>query len=247
MIAIRVFVEAAIDFPEEEIDFLADSALRQKLYALSADLREFLATAQQGALLRDGITLVLAGKPNAGKSSILNALAGQETAIVTSIAGTTRDVLREKINLDGIPLNIVDTAGLRETEDVVEQQGVIRAWNEIEKADAILYVVDCAIQAVKAWSSCGQNILPVFRNSNTTLLVFLISKIYLKITAMEFDLNDNAIGVSAKTGEGLSNLKHLILSSVGYQHQAEGVFSARRRHLSAIVRLPIWYVMAYSN
>ena len=235
MIAIRVFVEAAIDFPEEEIDFLADSALRQKLYALSADLREFLATAQQGALLRDGITLVLAGKPNAGKSSILNALAGQETAIVTSIAGTTRDVLREKINLDGIPLNIVDTAGLRETEDVVEQQGVIRAWNEIEKADAILYVVDCCNTSGESLEQLWPEYFARFSQQQHNIITIFNKQDLLEGPAMEFDLNDNAIGVSAKTGEGLPDLKHLLLSSVGYQHQAEGVFSARRRHLSAIV------------
>ena len=235
MIAIRVFVEAAIDFPEEEIDFLADSALRQKLYTLSADLREFLATAQQGALLRDGITLVLAGKPNAGKSSILNALAGQETAIVTSIAGTTRDVLREKINLDGIPLNIVDTAGLRETEDVVEQQGVIRAWNEIEKADAILYVVDCCNTSGESLEQLWPEYFARFSQQQHNIITIFNKQDLLEGPAMEFDLNDNAIGVSAKTGEGLSDLKHLLLSSVGYQHQAEGVFSARRRHLSAIV------------
>ena len=146
MIAIRVFVEAAIDFPEEEIDFLADSALRDKLYLLRSDLNLFLGTAEQGALLRDGITLVLAGKPNAGKSSLLNALSGQDAAIVTSVAGTTRDVLREKISLNGIPLNIIDTAGLRTTDDLVEQEGVSRAWKEIEKADAILYVVDAVEQ-----------------------------------------------------------------------------------------------------
>ena len=235
MIAIRVFVEAAIDFPEEEIDFLADSALRQKLYTLSADLREFLATAQQGAMLRDGITLVLAGKPNAGKSSILNALAGQETAIVTSIAGTTRDVLREKINLDGIPLNIVDTAGLRETEDVVEQQGVIRAWNEIEKADAILYVVDCCNTSGESLEQLWPEYFARFSQQQHNIITIFNKQDLLEGPAMEFDLNDNAIGVSAKTGEGLPDLKHLLLSSVGYQHQAEGVFSARRRHLSAIV------------
>jgi tRNA modification GTPase len=216
MIAIRVFVEAAIDFPEEEIDFLADKTLRDKLKSLSTDLNGFLATAEQGALLRDGITLVLAGKPNAGKSSLLNALAGQETAIVTAVAGTTRDVLREKINLDGVPLNIVDTAGLRETDDVVEQQGVLRAWGEIEKADAILYVVDATNQGGESLEQIWPEYFKRFSHQPN------------------FYSTDQSIGVSAKTGDGLTDLKQLILRSVGYQQQAESVFSARRRHLSAI-------------
>ena len=234
MIAIRVFVEAAIDFPEEEIDFLADNALRDKLNTLSADLRAFLATAQQGALLRDGITLVLAGKPNAGKSSLLNALAGQETAIVTSIAGTTRDVLREKINLDGVPLNIVDTAGLRETDDVVEQQGVQRAWSEIEKADAILYVIDCCHQNGESLEQLWPEYFSRFSQQHKIISIFNKQDL-LENPELQLNLNDNAVAVSAKTGDGLSDLKQLILSSVGYQQQAEGVFSARRRHLSAIV------------
>ena len=127
IIHIRMYVEAAIDFPEEEIDFLADERLATNLEKLSADLSDTLSRAHQGSLLRDGMTVVLAGKPNAGKSSLLNALAGREAAIVTSVAGTTRDVLREKINLDGMPLHIVDTAGLRESEDEVEQEGIRRA------------------------------------------------------------------------------------------------------------------------
>ena len=177
----------------------------------------------------------MAGKPNAGKSSILNALAGQETAIVTSIAGTTRDVLREKINLDGVPLNIVDTAGLRETEDVVEQQGVIRAWNEIEKADAILYVVDCCNTSAESLEQLWPEYFARFSQQQHNIIRIFNKQDLLKSPAVAFDPNDKAIGVSAKTGEGLSDLKQLILSSVGYQHQAEGAFSARRRHLSAIV------------
>jgi tRNA modification GTPase len=138
MIQLRVYIEAAIDFPEEEIDFLADDSMRRDLSCLAQDLQQIKMSAQQGALLRDGITVVLAGKPNAGKSSLLNALSKQDRAIVTPIAGTTRDVLREKISIDGVPLNIVDTAGLRDTQDRVEQQGVLRAWGEIETADVVL-------------------------------------------------------------------------------------------------------------
>jgi tRNA modification GTPase len=234
MIAIRVFVEAAIDFPEEEIDFLADKTLRDKLKTLSDDLNMFLATAEQGALLRDGITLVLAGKPNAGKSSLLNALAGQETAIVTAIAGTTRDVLREKINLDGVPLNVVDTAGLRETDNVVEKEGVLRAWNEIEKADAILYVVDAANQDSSSLEQLWPEYCERFSCQQHNIISIYNKQDLVQDTELDYLATDKAIGVSAKTGKGLSDLKRLILSSVGYQQQAEGVFSARRRHLSAI-------------
>lgn len=234
MIAIRVFVEAAIDFPEEEIDFLADTALRNKLTMLRADLKAFLATAEQGALLREGITLVLAGKPNAGKSSLLNALAGQDAAIVTDVAGTTRDVLREKINLDGVPLNIVDTAGLRETEDVVEQQGVLRAWGEIEKADAILYVVDAANQDKEPLTSLWPEYFQRFPDKQHNIISIFNKLDLMPECAGAFSSADKSIGVSAKTGAGLSSLKQLILKVVGYKEQAEGVFSARRRHLNAI-------------
>jgi tRNA modification GTPase len=234
MIAIRVFVEAAIDFPEEEIDFLADNALREKLSLLRSDLERFLATAEQGALLRDGINLVLAGKPNAGKSSLLNALAGQEAAIVTDVAGTTRDVLREKINLDGVPLNIVDTAGLRETDDIVEQQGVLRAWGEIEKADAILYVVDAANQDKQPLESLWPEYFQRFPDKQPNIISIFNKQDLLQKDTSAYSTIEKSIGVSAKTGTGLSDLKQLILKAVGYKEQAEGVFSARRRHLSAI-------------
>ena len=236
MIQLRVYVEAAIDFPEEEIDFLADGALRQKLNDLDKDLAAILATAQQGALLRDGITLVLAGKPNAGKSSLLNALAGQDAAIVTEVAGTTRDVLRERINLNGVPLNIVDTAGLRETKDLVEQQGVIRAWQEIEKADAILYVVDVTLSEETGLNSLWPEYFERFPEGHQKIIT-LFNKIDLvKADTHIAQEGENLIRLSAKTGEGLDSLKQQILSAVGYQEQVEGVFSARRRHLDAIAR-----------
>ncbi|MBT5796515.1 MAG: tRNA uridine-5-carboxymethylaminomethyl(34) synthesis GTPase MnmE, partial [Porticoccaceae bacterium] len=142
MIQVRIFVEAAIDFPEEEIDFLQDKMLAANLDQLSTDLTAVLAQAQQGAILRDGLTVVLAGKPNAGKSSLLNALAGIDAAIVTAVPGTTRDVLRERITLGGLPLNIIDTAGLRDSDDEIEQEGVRRAWKEIANADQVLFVAD---------------------------------------------------------------------------------------------------------
>ncbi|MDG1694162.1 MAG: tRNA uridine-5-carboxymethylaminomethyl(34) synthesis GTPase MnmE [Porticoccaceae bacterium] len=234
MIAIRVFVEAAIDFPEEEIDFLADSTLRDKLYLLRSDLSLFLSTAEQGALLRDGITLVLAGKPNAGKSSLLNALSGQDAAIVTAVAGTTRDVLREKISLNGIPLNIIDTAGLRNTDDLVEREGVSRAWKEIEKADAVLYVVDAVEQQDQSLEQLWPEYFDRFPEGQHNIISIFNKQDLIQQATPISDYGQKAIGVSAKTGDGLNGLKHLILASVGYQEQVEGVFSARRRHLSAI-------------
>ena len=233
MIALRVFVEAAIDFPEEEIDFLADHSLRERLDSLSNDLVEFLSMAQQGALLREGITLVLAGKPNAGKSSLLNALAGEDAAIVTAVAGTTRDVLREKINLDGVPLNIVDTAGLRDTEDEVEQLGVKRAWQEIEKADAILYVIDVSknekTSLDELWPEYSQRF-----SKGQHKIISVFNKVDLVDGLAESENEALSAYLSAKTGAGLDALKQIILDAVGYQNQAEGLFSARRRHLTAI-------------
>jgi tRNA modification GTPase len=235
MIALRVFVEAAIDFPEEEIDFLADVSLRKKLDALSEDLIYFLSMAHQGALLREGITLVLAGKPNAGKSSLLNALAGQDTAIVTAIAGTTRDVLREKINLDGVPLNIVDTAGLRDTEDEVEQQGVKRAWQEIEKADAILYVVDVSSNEKTSLQDLWPEYSQRFAEGQHKI-ISVFNKVDLVDDFENSDAGVSSAYLSAKTGAGLDGLKKIILDAVGYQNQTEGLFSARRRHLAAITQ-----------
>jgi tRNA modification GTPase len=236
MIEARVYVEAAIDFPEEEIDFLADKALRVKLKDLDSDLATILATAQQGALLRDGITLVIAGKPNAGKSSLLNSLAGQYVAIVTDIAGTTRDVLREKINLSGVPLNIVDTAGLRDTQDVVEQQGVKRAWQEIEKADAILYVVDIVESQSTGLDDLWPEYFARFPNSQQKIITLLNKVDLVKDDSHHDQPSQNTISISAKTGSGIEELKQLILNNVGFQEQAEGVFSARRRHLDAIAK-----------
>ena len=144
LIALRTLVEAAIDFPEEEIDFIQEQAVEQQLQALLAQVQTVLATAKQGALLREGMTVVIAGKPNAGKSSLLNCLSGEESAIVTPIAGTTRDVLREHIHLDGMPVHVIDTAGLRETTDIVEQEGVRRAEAAIQTADLILLMIDAS-------------------------------------------------------------------------------------------------------
>jgi len=232
LIRLRTQVEAAIDFPEEEIDFLADTRLRAMLDALQQDFHALLATAQRGQLLRDGLTLVIAGSPNAGKSSLLNALAGYEAAIVTAVPGTTRDVLREHIQIDGMPLHIIDTAGLRDSTDPVEQEGMARARRAIESADRVLLVID---------DQAG------FRPEDVAILDTLPAaiphtRIYNKIDltgrppGMLAGAAAPAVAVSAKTGLGLDVLHAHLKQSSGLGEATAGEFSARRRHLDALRR-----------
>jgi tRNA modification GTPase len=234
MIQLRIYVEAAIDFPEEEIDFLADANLRANLASLQAELGQILSRAQQGSLLREGMTMVLAGKPNAGKSSLLNALAGNETAIVTPVAGTTRDVLREKINLGGLPLNIVDTAGLRDTSDEIEQEGVRRAWAEIEKADVILFVADITETDKPDLQAIWPEYFVRYPNARQPVILVLnkIDRCGQQPGAVKG--RDGTFALSAKHKQGINQLTTHLQQVAGYQDQAEGVFSARRRHLDAL-------------
>jgi len=227
LIELRTYVEAAIDFVDEEIDFLTDGVVENRIVSLSKNIQKIQKTARQGRLLRDGMTVVLAGKPNAGKSSLLNALAGHEAAIVSDIAGTTRDVLRERIQLDGMPLHIIDTAGLRESDNVIEKEGVRRAHEEISKADLILLLIDASeIEMDDLSASLSTNIG--------------IVKVYNKI-----DLTGQAPGIeqtgngcrcylSIKTGAGLDLLKQYLKQSVGYNEAADDVFIARRRHIDVL-------------
>ncbi|KRP20260.1 MAG: tRNA modification GTPase MnmE [SAR92 bacterium BACL16 MAG-120619-bin48] len=234
MIAIRIYVEAAIDFPEEEIDFLADERLANNLTALSSALHETLRQAQQGSLLRDGMTVVLAGKPNAGKSSLLNALAGRDAAIVTAVAGTTRDVLRERIVLDGMPLHVIDTAGLRATDNEVEIEGIRRAWQEIERADRILFLVDATETTTPDLQAIWPEFFVRFGDSRQA-----ITMVFNKIDQSghqpgAMDAEGNAFAISAKNLSGIDSLVAFLQASMGFQGQEEGVFSARRRHLDAL-------------
>ena len=235
---LRVYVEAAIDFPEEEIDFLADGQVQGQLDAIRAQLDAVLVAARQGSLLREGMKLVIAGKPNAGKSSLLNALSGQDSAIVTPIEGTTRDVLREHIQIDGMPLHIVDTAGLRDSRDAVEQEGIRRAWKEMESADHILLVVDGS--DARASSEDAHQVWPE-RDSHP------IRDIPVTIVHNKCDLSGHGpairhrhdsdiITLSARTGAGLDLLKEHLKTCMGYSAREEGNFSARRRHLQALER-----------
>ena len=234
MIYIRMYVEAAIDFPEEEVDFLNDDLLLGKLNSLQQSLKDVLRLARQGSLLKDGITLVLAGKPNAGKSSLLNALSGNETAIVTSIAGTTRDVLRDQILVNGLPVNIVDTAGLRESDDPIEKEGMARAWKEIELADRILFLVDSSVdkeyELKKVWPEFYQR----FPESNQ-VVTLLLNKIDISgLQAGPYGKADNAFSISATNKDGIDALVQDLHHGAGFDSVFEGVFSARRRHLASL-------------
>lgn len=229
LIALRMYVEAAIDFPEEEIDFLADERIRAQAAQLRSRVDEVIAGAHQGRLLRDGMNVVIAGRPNAGKSSLLNALAGRQTAIVTDLPGTTRDVLREAIAIDGLPLHIVDTAGLRETNDQVESIGVQRAWDAIATADRILLVLDDCQGLVAEDRRILQALpagIPVTRLHN---------KIDLTGTQPGWiDREPASIALSAHTGAGIQHLRAHLKEAVGFDAAAGGEFSARRRHVDAL-------------
>lgn len=237
LIHLRIYVEAAIDFPEEEIDFLADGKVSKDLLSIQSSLNEVLQEANQGAILREGMNVVIAGRPNAGKSSLLNALAGKDSAIVTDIAGTTRDVLREHIHIDGMPLHIIDTAGLRETDDKVEQIGVARAWDEIKQADQILLVVDGQTNH----SHHAMDIWPEFvtKLQNLSHLTIIRNKIDLINEPSGVETHEDGqqvINLSAKTNLGMDTLREHLKACMGYKSTNEGGFIARRRHIDALQR-----------
>ena len=234
MIQIRIYVEAAIDFPEEEIDFLQDEKLFSALDKLTQDITIVLEKAQQGSLLKDGLTLVLAGRPNAGKSSLLNSLAGNETAIVTPVAGTTRDVLREKILLNGLPLNIVDTAGLRDTDNEIEAEGVRRAWREIEAADQILFIVDSTQDHAPSLQSVWPEFFDRYPNSKQQLTLVLNKIDISGLSAGAVPGVQTAFAISAKDQTGFDSLVEHLQKSAGFLGHSEGLFSARRRHLVSL-------------
>lgn len=222
---LRIFVEAAIDFTDEDIDFLSEYAIQSRLDHLSIELDAILKEASSSALLREGISIVIAGAPNAGKSTLINTLSGKDVAIVTDIPGTTRDIMREYIHIDDLPVHILDTAGLRDSDDPIESEGIKRAWEHINKADLILFVYDVTEKNEK---------------QRYQLLKQMPSNIPKLLLANKIDLQpqsdcyqDDIIYFSAHTGEGLSLLKQAIYKQVGYQ-PAEGLYLARRRHLEAL-------------
>lgn len=236
VIHLRIYVEAAIDFPDEEIDFLSDGKVATDLADIIDDLTKIRREANQGSILREGMRVVIAGRPNAGKSSLLNALAGREAAIVTDIAGTTRDVLREHIHIDGMPLHIIDTAGLREASDQVEQIGIERAWQEIEQADRVLFMVDGTTTA----ATDPHTIWPDFINRLPAKLGITVIRNKADLTGepMQAELNQAVpvFRLSAKTGAGIEALREHLKQCMGFEGTTEGSFLARRRHLDALQR-----------
>lgn len=230
VLELRMWVEAAIDFPEEEVDFLGDRALDARLEFIRHRFAGLAETARQGALLRDGLTLVIAGRPNAGKSSLLNRLAGYDAAIVTPIPGTTRDVLRERIEIDGLPLHVLDTAGLRESPDEVEAEGIRRAHRELERADRVLFVVDASDSAAVASIEADLAGLPAAAPRTVVL-----NKIDRLGQEPRIEAGELArVHLSAASGAGLDLLRIHLKECVGFHPTGSGVLSARARHLEAL-------------
>jgi tRNA modification GTPase len=235
LIQLRIYVEAAIDFPEEEIDFLADGHVLRQLDAVQEHLQRVVREASQGALLRDGMNVVIAGRPNAGKSSLLNALAGRETAIVSDIAGTTRDVLREHIHIDGMPLHVIDTAGLRVTDDQVEKIGVERAVKAINEADRVLLVVDASTPEASDPFALWPEFFETRPASAKVTLIRNKADLSGEPSALLVAEDGHvSIALSARSSDGLELLRDHLKACMGYQQLAEGSFSARRRHLEAL-------------
>ena len=229
LVKLRMFVEAAIDFPEEEIDFLSDSKVSIDLEDIKNRVNTILEKANQSYLVKEGMNLVIAGKPNAGKSSLLNALSGSETAIVTNIPGTTRDTLKTHIQIDGMPVHIIDTAGLRQSEDIVELEGIKRAKKEIAQADHILWVYDCneTLDVTDIQKQHLPDEIPV------TYIKNKIDKIDM---APSVDEKGHVIAISAKLGTGIDLVKNYLKQIMGYRSEQEGDFLARRRHIEALQR-----------
>lgn len=237
LIDLRMYVEACLDFPEEEIDFITQGRVAEKLAAIIAELNSVFAKAKQGSLLREGINVVLVGQPNVGKSSLMNQLAGEEIAIVTSIAGTTRDTIKNAIQINGVPLHVIDTAGLRETDDEVEKFGIARTWRAAESANIALLLVDAAHGITQTEKSI------LARLPQEICKIWVHNKIDVGSEAAQVKeiYQENSIAthiyLSAKTGEGIDLLKNQLLKLAGYENNSEGIFMARARHLEALIKV----------
>lgn len=242
VVELRMYVEAAIDFPEEEIDFLSDQKLSDKLLETRNVFERLIQQTKEGALLREGVTLVLAGKPNAGKSSLMNQLSGKQTSIVTAVEGTTRDLVNEHIQIDGIPLNLVDTAGLRTATDEVEQEGVKRALAAVESAEGVLLLIDLA---GGDWKDQAFNLLSELPKSESSKVIVVLNKQDLvpsdeeQVQELELEQEQKflhpVVRTSAKHGAGIDELRSTIKDIFGMGISEEGVFIARTRHLEALL------------
>ncbi len=234
LVHLRMLVEATLDFPEEEIDFLQQADAQGQLDRLQTQLLTVLQRTRQGALLREGIKVVIAGQPNAGKSSLLNALTGAELAIVTPIAGTTRDVVQQTIQIEGVPLHVIDTAGLRDSPnlDEVEKIGIERAWGQIEAADAVLFLHDLTRAQQSDYAEADTEIDQTLRSKLPASVQ--VVHVWNKCDAHAAPADANGIALSAKTGEGLATLRQQLLHLAGWQHASEGLYIARARHVQAL-------------
>ena len=233
LINLRLYVEACLDFPEEDIDFITQGGVAEKLAGVADELKDVLVSARQGNLLREGIHVVLIGQPNVGKSSLMNRLAGEEVAIVTAVAGTTRDTIRSAIQINGVPLHVIDTAGLRDTEDEIEQQGIARTWKAAENAQVALLLVDVAHGITQAEKTILERLASVPHR------VWIHNKIDLTQSPPQIIEQDGEthIHLSAKTGDGIELLRTHLLKLAGWQSGGEGVFMARERHLRALAQV----------
>ena len=232
IVELRMLVEATLDFPEEEIEFLEKFQARSRLQNIQIELNDVLLQSQQGMVLREGLHVVLAGEPNVGKSSLLNALAGQDLAIVTDVAGTTRDKVSQVIHLDGVPITVIDTAGLRDTDDKVEALGIARSWDEIKRADVVLHLLD-----IQQPTSPLDKQIALHRSPKSVVLqVFNKADLVHANAIDDFDCAENTLFVSAKTGKGLSKLRARLLELAGWQPSQESPWLARQRHIDALTR-----------
>lgn len=232
LIHLRMLVEATLDFPEEEIDFLRQADALGQLIQLQQSVRLVLSKARQGALLREGIKVVIAGQPNAGKSSLLNALAGAELAIVTPVPGTTRDKVQQTIQIEGVPLHVIDTAGLRDSDDEVERIGIERAWHAIGEADAVLFLHDLTRSKATEYIAADADI--AWAMSQKLPQHVSVIDVWNKADVAPADASTHGVMLSAKTGAGLDALRQQLLKLAGWQPGAEGIFTARTRHVQAL-------------
>nr|MDQ2735784.1 tRNA uridine-5-carboxymethylaminomethyl(34) synthesis GTPase MnmE [Pseudomonadota bacterium] len=244
LVELRLLVEATLDFPDEEVDFLERAGARQRLAAAALQLDAVLTTARQGVLLRDGVRVVLAGQPNVGKSSLLNALAGAELAIVTPIPGTTRDKVGETIQIEGVPIHVVDTAGLRESDDEVERIGIARTWSAIDDADVIVFLHDLT-RVGSADYAAGEARIEERIGAAAARVLHVFNKADRVDAAVRRNLRpDGALVISATRGTGLDVLRHALLARAGWRAETEGVFVARARHMDALQRASAHLVAA---
>ncbi len=236
LIQLRIEIEAAIDFPDEDIDFIAEGDIVEKLQALLKKIEKIKQRAEQGTLLQEGMTVVIAGRPNAGKSSLLNCLTGKDSAIVTDIAGTTRDALREYIHIDGMPLHLIDTAGLHKSDNEVEQEGMRRTWLEIKKANLVLLVVDAKTLGKSDPTAFDPEFFKALPNKMPVLILKNKIDLLNENPALEKAEDHTIISLSIKYNQGIDLLENYLKEFMGYQTMPEGTFIARRRHLNAIDR-----------